>query len=279
MSADPAFHAMRQSLVERGLVDGEFRLTEAGHNHAAALIADIERRSPRSPVVAEYVRSEEPCRDQWATRAMNTPLGPTSDGQGPAPFIASGGEPPKVMQPCEASTSPSSTARRFGFGPTGSPTTMEKTQRGLSSEASETTSGETCRDYGASTLNEKNLAPCATKSEGSNGRPTVEILTTRDLRRFLAEVMVDVRSGKVKPHEAQAIAKLSSQINQSLSIEVNAALRQGMERGAYVDVEPLKIANQAIEDGNVWCDQCDGQVSIEDARNCKSQHCSVRKAA
>lgn len=107
----------------------------------------------------------------------------------------------------------------------------------------------------------------------------MEILTTRDLRKFLAEVMVDVRTGKVKPHEAQAIAKLSSQINQSLSIEVNAALRQGIERGSYVDVEPLRIANQSVDEGMAWCDQCDGQVSLEDARACKSPHCSLRKAA
>lgn len=72
----------------------------------------------------------------------------------------------------------------------------------------------------------------------------MEIQTTRDLRRFLLDVMVDVRSGKVKSQEAQAIAKLSAQINQSLSIEVNAALRQGIEKGAYVDVAPLMLADR-----------------------------------
>jgi Zn finger protein HypA/HybF involved in hydrogenase expression len=108
----------------------------------------------------------------------------------------------------------------------------------------------------------------------------MEILTTRDLRKFLADVMVDVRSGKVKPHEAQAIAKLSSQINQSLSIEVNAALRQGLEQGAYVEATPMRLAAPANSDsdGMIWCDQCDSRVELEDARSCKSPHCKAKAA-
>lgn len=107
----------------------------------------------------------------------------------------------------------------------------------------------------------------------------MEILTTRDLRKFLAEVMVDVRTGTVEPVQAQAIAKLSAQINQSLALEINASFRKGVEKADFVDVEPLKIASEAAEDGKVWCDQCDDRIAVAEAAGCKSPHCSFRKSA
>lgn len=106
----------------------------------------------------------------------------------------------------------------------------------------------------------------------------MDILTTRDLRKFLADVMVDVRSGKVKPHEAQAIAKLSAQINQSLAFEVNTAIRQGLKRGEIIESEPLSIGSDDIHtEDKVWCDQCDARVLMSEAQGCKSQHCSIKK--
>lgn len=109
----------------------------------------------------------------------------------------------------------------------------------------------------------------------------MEIVTTRDLRRFLVDVMVDVRDGKVKSHEAQAIANLAAKVNQSLSIEVSAALKQGLEQGAYVDAEPMLLATPQGGDaqGMIWCEQCDKRVAVDAARSCKSQHCKAKAAA
>jgi Zn finger protein HypA/HybF involved in hydrogenase expression len=103
----------------------------------------------------------------------------------------------------------------------------------------------------------------------------MDIRTTRDLRKFLADVMVDVRNEKVSPIQAGAIAKLSAQINQSLSIEVNAALKQGLEQGAYVEAEPMRLSDEGDREGMVWCEQCDARVAIADAQVCKSPHCKA----
>lgn len=105
----------------------------------------------------------------------------------------------------------------------------------------------------------------------------MEMRTTRDLRKFLADTMVMVRDGKCTASDANAIAKLSSQINQSLAIEVNAAVRQGIEQGAYVENAPMRLTDDSPSAGSkTWCDQCDASVSSEDAETCRSPHCSLK---
>ena len=46
------------------------------------------------------------------------------------------------------------------------------------------------------------------------------ITTTGDLRTFLVEVMLDVRSGKTDPDNARSIVKLAGQVNESIYAEL-----------------------------------------------------------
>lgn len=41
----------------------------------------------------------------------------------------------------------------------------------------------------------------------------------------------------------------------------------------------LARIDEKLRDGLLWCDQCDGRVSPEDAAGCKSRHCSLKVAA
>lgn len=49
---------MRQSLVERGLIDTDYRLTAAGNDYAAAIIKRLDERSPRAPKVLQCVKEQ-----------------------------------------------------------------------------------------------------------------------------------------------------------------------------------------------------------------------------
>jgi hypothetical protein len=117
----------------------------------------------------------------------------------------------------------------------------------------------------------------------------VQIRTAGELRGFLASIMVGVRDGKVECGQAAAISKIAAQINQSLAVEVNTALqleKMGKDRpvaGSMLigslrddpDVPP-PLALETDQDGLIWCDQCDGRVSPDDAAGCKSRHCSLK---
>ena len=115
----------------------------------------------------------------------------------------------------------------------------------------------------------------------------MRIKTAGDLRGFLADVMIGIRAGSIDSSQAMAISKVAAQINQSLSVEVNTALQlERMGKDAPVAGSMLigradgsndKTAALAIDqDGLVWCDQCDGRISPDDATTCKSRHCPIR---
>jgi hypothetical protein len=111
------------------------------------------------------------------------------------------------------------------------------------------------------------------------------IKTAGDLRGFLAEVMQDIRRGNIEADQANAISKVAAQINNSLAVEVNTALRlaqMGKDQpiagamliGAADDPRNALPAPDA--DGLIWCDQCDERVTEADALGCKSPHCKVK---
>ncbi len=54
--SDPAFLAMRAGLVERGLLDEDFSLTDVGHSHCEALIRDLRRSEGESAPDRDRVR-------------------------------------------------------------------------------------------------------------------------------------------------------------------------------------------------------------------------------
>lgn len=50
MTVSTHFDAMRARLFERGLLDGEYRLTEAGHAHVRAVMDELaEAEAPSDP--------------------------------------------------------------------------------------------------------------------------------------------------------------------------------------------------------------------------------------
>lgn len=112
------------------------------------------------------------------------------------------------------------------------------------------------------------------------------IRTAGDLRGFLANIMVDIRAGEVDAAQANAISKIASQINQSLAVEVNAALqmeKMGKDRSlaglmiiASEESAHNALPNAFASDGTAWCDQCDARVPIDEAKACKSKFCSLR---
>lgn len=121
----------------------------------------------------------------------------------------------------------------------------------------------------------------------------MKIRTAGNLRGFLADIMVGIRDGKVGCAEAGAISKVAAQINQSLAVEINTALqleKMGKDRpiagsmliGGVDDPDepdaPLQLTAvpKVDQDGLIWCDQCDGRVSPDEAAVCKSRHCSLK---
>jgi hypothetical protein len=114
----------------------------------------------------------------------------------------------------------------------------------------------------------------------------MNIKTAGDLRGFLASVMIDIRAGDVDASQANAISKIAAQINQSLAVEVNAALqleRMGKDRSmaglmliAAHEEGRNQLPNAFASDGMAWCDQCDARIKLDDARSCKSKYCTLR---
>lgn len=128
--------------------------------------------------------------------------------------------------------------------------------------------------------------------------------TAGDLRTFLADTLIAIKEGTIGPAEANAIAKVSAQINQSLQVEVATRLQMkesgnepagGMLLGAPDESEPLKleasvetakpsaapIAAVAGRHSNekIWCEQCEMRVTAGQAVGCKSPHCKAKLAA
>lgn len=127
--------------------------------------------------------------------------------------------------------------------------------------------------------------------------------TAGELRAFLADVLVGIQNGTIDTNKANAIAKVSAQINQSLSVEVNTALqlvRIGGDRpipGNMViayhkapDVPTLPENASAVKNTTavkftapvkekVWCDQCNEVVTIGQAAGCKSAYCKAKVSA
>jgi hypothetical protein len=52
-----------------------------------------------------------------------------------------------------------------------------------------------------------------------------QIRTTGDLRQFLGGVLLGIRDGAIDKDQAASIAKVASQINLSVSVEVNASIQ------------------------------------------------------
>jgi hypothetical protein len=255
-----SFAAMRAGLVERGFIDESGATTDAGN----AFIDDLLKDAPSCALSG--------------TPTTEKPVGPTNEERVSAPSIAPDGERRTDTAQSEASTSHSNIERPSDIGQTMSPATKAETLPESGSNGSKPTTGETSRSSGTHTKSEKRSQRQRKSSANSDGNSSMEIRTTRDLRAFLAETMVLVRSGKCTANDANAIAKLSSQINQSLAIEVNAALRQGLDKGAFIDGNPLRLADDRAADmtQEAWCDQCDGRVTLEDAASCRSRVCSLR---
>lgn len=110
------------------------------------------------------------------------------------------------------------------------------------------------------------------------------IRTAGELRGFLAEVLQGIRSGSVDVEEAQAIAKVAAQINQSLAVEVSVAIRlQNLGRDQPPAGSMLIASGPAAmvvtNTESRWCEQCENTVSAADADKCKSPHCKAKAKA
>lgn len=127
--------------------------------------------------------------------------------------------------------------------------------------------------------------------------------TAGELRGFLADVLIGIQAGTIDTNRANAIAKVSAQINQSLATEVNTALQlEKMGKGRPVagsmviaGGDAMEVVEQLpappVEQGtkpkaplnfvapkakHLWCEQCDLNVSVEEAAGCKSAFCKAK---
>lgn len=99
------------------------------------------------------------------------------------------------------------------------------------------------------------------------------IKTAGDLRGFLAEVLVEIKSGTVDVEKANAISKVAAEINRSIATEVQTALQlQRMDRSGD---EPgsLLISSHLTP---VWCVQCERRVTANEAATCTSKFCKAQ---
>lgn len=110
------------------------------------------------------------------------------------------------------------------------------------------------------------------------------IRTAGELRGFLAEVLQGIRSGAVDVEEAKAIAQVASQINNSLAVEVSAAIqlqKMGVDQAAAGNMLLTSgdTAEAAPAEQSRWCEQCEANVSMAEAVGCKSPFCKVKAKA
>lgn len=107
------------------------------------------------------------------------------------------------------------------------------------------------------------------------------IKTAGELRGFLADILLGIRSGDIDVEQANAIAKVSAQINSSLAVEAKTAIElQKMGKDKY-HAGAMQIASGDIEaiTTDEWCDQCEARVAASDVATCKSKFCKLRKVA
>jgi hypothetical protein len=110
----------------------------------------------------------------------------------------------------------------------------------------------------------------------------VSIKTAGELRAFLADILVNIKSGDVTVEEATAISKVAGAINQSLAVEAKMAieLQKMGEKGHVAGSMQIASGNvDAITAQDAWCDQCEARVSASDAATCKSKFCKLRAEA
>ena len=123
--------------------------------------------------------------------------------------------------------------------------------------------------------------------------------TAGELRGFLVDVLVGLKDGTIDTNKANAIAKVSAQINASLAVEVNTALQLdkiGMAAGSMVidgsvtDVvealppptpqaptpKPAATTPPVRTGDKIWCEQCDQSVHVNKAVSCNSPHCKAK---
>ncbi|MBK9005287.1 MAG: hypothetical protein IPM41_15990 [Sphingomonadales bacterium] len=111
----------------------------------------------------------------------------------------------------------------------------------------------------------------------------MKIKTAGDLRSFLADVIVGIRDGNIDYQDATAISKVAAQINNSLAVEVNTALRlTGMGKdhpvaGTMAIGGPDEVSDKLEASPKIWCGQCDKHVSQSKADTCQSAHCKAGK--
>lgn len=108
------------------------------------------------------------------------------------------------------------------------------------------------------------------------------IKTAGELRGFLADVLLGIRAGDVTVEDANAIAKVAGQINQSLAVEVKAAIGLQNLGKDHAPAGTMQIASgdvEAMSPKDVWCAQCEARVSASDAANCKDKFCKLKAKA
>jgi len=75
------------------------------------------------------------------------------------------------------------------------------------------------------------------------------VRTSGDIRRTLAQTMMDIRSGEISVEKAQVIANLSKEITASLQAEVNVAkVRLQTLQGGKALGEVTHLGKMIIED-------------------------------
>ncbi len=75
------------------------------------------------------------------------------------------------------------------------------------------------------------------------------IRTTGDVRRIIAQTMLDVRSGTIDASRAQAVAQLAKELNSSLQAEVNVAKTLLLLKDNGVTVGNVaQLGHLAVED-------------------------------
>lgn len=108
------------------------------------------------------------------------------------------------------------------------------------------------------------------------------IKTAGELRGFLADVLLGIRSGDVNIEEARAIAQVAGQITHSLAVEAKTAIAlKKMGESGHVPGS-MQIASgdvEAITAVDRWCEQCEARVPPSGVVDCKSRFCKLRSAA
>lgn len=289
VSEDAAFLAMRQRLIDRGLLGADLRLTADGNAYVDALIAKLVREHPKS---RNYRWTQ--CREAWETRTTNTARGQQNTEPGSAPSTANDGERQKVTPQFAGSMSLSSIGTRFGIGPTRSAPERANKRPGVSSKQSAMPNGGKCRASKPSTRSGLLSKRPARKSVGYNGRRGMRIRTAGELRGFLADVMVGIRNGSVEPTQAHAISKIAAQINQSIACEVNTALqlermgKPGAVAGTMLiggppdenaddgtDDEPVRPPDM-IPAEHSWCQHCEDCIPNRFVEGCGMRDCPAK---